>query len=270
MAPTPRRSLRPTLLLSALLLTGTGTVAAHAVEAPSEGSYAALGDSYSSGLGAGDYRAGESCGRSSHSYPELWAAAHPARRFAFTACSGATTQDVMKNQLGPLDKGTRLVSITAGANDAGFADVMSACVLGSDSTCQSKVAAARDYVVNELPPALDATYGAIREKAPKALVVVLGYPRLFTPHGTCARGMSQAKQNTLNDAVDVINRVMSERATNHGFTFGDVTKRFTGHGICSASSWIHSVTFPVNESYHPTANGQEQGYLPEFTRFARL
>ncbi|MFE9406588.1 SGNH/GDSL hydrolase family protein [Streptomyces sp. NPDC006530] len=264
---TPRRSLRLTVLLSALLLTGSGVAAAQAV-APPQGGYVALGDSYSSGLGAGDYRGGGACRRSARSYAQLWAAAHPARRFDFTACSGATSRDVLTSQLGPLNEKTDLVSITAGANDAGFADVMTVCSLNGDDACRSRVAQARTYIEKTLPAALDTTYSAIRKKSPKAHVVVLGYPHLFAPHRTCARGMTEPKQATLNAAVDVINRVMSQRAAQHGFTFGDVTRRFAEHGVCSTSPWIHPLTLPVSESYHPTTDGQEHGYLPEFTGLA--
>ncbi|MEU9192532.1 SGNH/GDSL hydrolase family protein [Streptomyces hundungensis] len=263
----PRRSLRLTVLLSALLFTGGGVTAAQA-EAPSQGGYVALGDSYSSGLGAGDYRDGGSCRRSARSYAQLWAAAHPATRFDFTACSGATTRDVLNGQLAPLNARTDLVSITAGATDAGFTDVMTVCSLNSDDACQDRVAQARTYIEHTLPAALDTTYDAIRKKSPHARVVVLGYPHLFAPRRPCARGLSEPKRATLNAAVDVINRVMSQRAAKHGFTFGDVTQRFADHGVCSTTPWIHSLTLPVSESYHPTPDGQQHGYLPELTRLA--
>jgi prepilin-type N-terminal cleavage/methylation domain-containing protein len=52
-------------------------------------------------------------------------------------------------------------------------------------------------------------------------------------------------------------------AADHGFTYGDVRTTFTGHEICSGSSWLHSVEwFNIGESYHPTAGGQSGGYLP--------
>jgi hypothetical protein len=61
--------------------------------------------------------------------PRCGPAAHAPSSFAFTACSGATTSDVVSTQLGPLTSATGLVSITVGGNDAGFGDVMSTCVL---------------------------------------------------------------------------------------------------------------------------------------------
>lgn len=43
---------------------------------------------------------------------------------------------------------------------------------------------------------------------------------------------------------------------------------FAPHEICSHDWWLHSLTYPVQESYHPTANGQARGYLPVFTAAA--
>jgi hypothetical protein len=49
--------------------------------------YVALGDSYSSGTGAGNYDpASGSCNRSANAYPNLWAAAHSTSSYKFVAC----------------------------------------------------------------------------------------------------------------------------------------------------------------------------------------
>ena len=102
--------------LSAVAAIGAATAvtfaaggAAHA----STGGYVALGDSYSSGVGAGDYTSSSgSCDQSTNAYGQLWANANSPSSFSFEACSGATTSDVLSSQLGPLNSGTSLVSIT--------------------------------------------------------------------------------------------------------------------------------------------------------------
>ncbi|MGP3984723.1 SGNH/GDSL hydrolase family protein [Streptomyces sp. KR80] len=249
------------LLTAALAFTGAG--AAHSAQLADPPHYVALGDSYSSGVGAGSYDSGSgSCKRSSRAHPALWAAANPVASFSFTACSGARTGDVVAGQLGPLNAATGLVSVTVGGNDAGFSDVMTTCVMGSESECLRRVQEARDYVATTLPGKLDQVYTAIRDRAPAARVVVLGYPRLFKLEGTCNGGMSERKRAALNAAADDINAVTAKRAADHGFGFGDVTTTFAGHEICSGDAWIHSVTWPVENSYHPTAAGQSGGYLP--------
>ncbi|MGA4842914.1 SGNH/GDSL hydrolase family protein [Streptomyces sp. G45] len=260
------------LLLGAALAL-TGVTAAHADEAGQRAAapaYVALGDSYSSGLGSGNYDSGSGdCKRTSRAYPALWAAAHSPSSFSFTACSGARTDDVLAKQLGPLNSGTGLVSLSVGGNDAGFSDVMTTCVLQSESSCIARVNQAKAYVDSTLGGKLDRVYSAIRDKAPSARVVVLGYPRFYKLNGSCLAGLSENERKAINGAADHLNTATAKRAADHGFTFGDVTTTFTGHEICSGDSWLHSVNWGnISESYHPTAAGQSGGYLPVLTRAA--
>ncbi|MFI2510952.1 SGNH/GDSL hydrolase family protein [Streptomyces sp. NPDC018972] len=261
-----RRS-RFALFVGSLLLAATtaltGATTAQASQQAAADGYVALGDSYASGVGAGSYISSSGdCKRSTKAHPYLWAAANSPSSFHFTACSGARTGDVLSGQLGPLSASTGLVSISVGGNDAGFADVMTTCVLQSDSSCLSRIATARAYVDSTLPGRLDSVYSAIRDRAPNARVVVLGYPR-FYQLGTSCIGLSETKRKAINDAADYLDNAIARRAGAHGFTFGDVRTTFTGHEICSGSSWLHSVDWlNIGNSYHPTAAGQSGGYLP--------
>ncbi|WP_434588249.1 SGNH/GDSL hydrolase family protein [Streptomyces sp. A5-4] len=256
------------LLAAALALTGAG--AAQAVGQAQSLDYVALGDSYSSGVGAGSYDSGSgSCKRSTRAYPALWAAANSPSTFAFTACSGARTGDVTAGQLAPLGAATDLVSISVGGNDAGFADVMTTCVLQSESACLSRIATARGYVDTTLPGKLDSVYSAISAKAPSARVVVLGYPRFYKLGGGCVAGLSENERTAINGASDYLNAATAKRAADHGYTFAAVAPAFTGHEICSGSPWLHSLNLGnIGESYHPNAAGQSGGYLPVFTAAA--
>ncbi|MCB5179985.1 SGNH/GDSL hydrolase family protein [Streptomyces antimicrobicus] len=258
------------LASSLLLATGAALFGAGQASAAADFGYVALGDSYSSGVGAGNYdSASGNCKRTTRAYPALWAAAHAPQSFAFTACSGARTDDVLSGQLGPLNSGTDLVSITIGGNDAGFADVMTTCVLQSEATCLSRINEAKAYVTNTLPGKLDAVYNAIDSRAPNARVVVLGYPRFYKLNGTCTAGLSETERAAINGAADHLNATTAKRAADHGFTFASVAGAFTGHEICSGSAWLHSVNWlNIGESYHPTAAGQSSGYLPVFTNAA--
>jgi lysophospholipase L1-like esterase len=231
--------------------------------------YVALGDSYSAGVGSGGYdSASGDCYRSSRAYPVLWAAAHSPSGLSFVACSGADTSEVISSQLSTLSRGTRLVSISVGGNDAGFADVMTTCVLSSTNRCLSRIDTARAYIRDTLPGRLDAVYDAISARAPSARVVVLGYPRFYQLGSALCVGLSETKRAAINDAADLLDTVIEKRAADHGFAFGDVRGTFTAHELCSRSAWLHSLTVSVFESYHPTANGQSGGYLPVLTAAA--
>ncbi|GAA1270973.1 SGNH family lipase [Kitasatospora nipponensis] len=228
--------------------------------------YVALGDSYSAGVGAGNYDSSSgNCSRSNSSYPALWNAAHAPSSFSFVACSGAVTGDVLNGQLAAVTSSTTLISITIGGNDAGFSNTMETCVLDGTSSCLSAVNAAEAYANNTLPGQLDQLYAAIHAKAPSAHVVVIGYPHLYHIGGGCLFGISDTSRSAINGAADVIDNVISGRAANAGFTFADVRGAFTGHEICTSNQWLHSTTWPIDESYHPTAAGQSGGYLPVFS-----
>ncbi|MBA4864666.1 SGNH/GDSL hydrolase family protein [Streptomyces sp. PSKA54] len=254
-------------LLLAVVCAVTGATTGQASPREAATGYVALGDSYSSGVGAGSYIGSSvDCLRSSRAYPVLWARAHSPSPFSFTACNGASTRDVLARQLGPLSSRTGLVSITVGGSDAGFADVMTTCVLRGTRACLSDIAQAHSYMERKLPHDLDRVYTAISRKAPAAHVVVLGYPRLYQLDGTCSGGLSETERSAINDGVDHLNSVIEKRAADHGFTFGDVRATFSGHGICSHRPWLRSINFlALTESYHPTATGQSRGYLPVFT-----
>ncbi|HEX6353641.1 SGNH/GDSL hydrolase family protein [Actinophytocola sp.] len=253
------RSIAITLLTSAAAVVAAVPAAADPVVLA--GKYVALGDSYASGTGAGSYGSSGSCKRSANSYPQLWANANAPSAFAFVACSGAETTDVTAGQVSALTSDTALVTISVGGNDAGFADVMTDCNLGSDSACVQRNQQAQTYARNTLPGRLDAVYTQIRNRAPNARVVVLGYPHIYQLNGSCSVGLSETKRAAINQSSDVLAQVISGRAAAFGFTFLDGRPAFTGHEICaSGTRWINSLTWPVDESYHPNSAGQRSGY----------
>ncbi|RFS82894.1 SGNH/GDSL hydrolase family protein [Actinomadura spongiicola] len=263
------RPLRPSLVAFGVATLAAGSLLWPASASAAATSYVALGDSYSSGTGAGSYDpASGSCTRSTNAYPKLWAAAHETASFKFVACSGATTETVISGQLGALSSSTTLVSISVGGNDAGFADVMQTCVLKSTSTCQSRVAQAETYMKNTLPGRLESVYSKIRDRAPSARVVVLGYPRLYQIVDVCV-GLSKAKRTALNHAADTLAGVTAKAVSRAGFTWSDVRDEFSGHELCSGDDWLNAVTIPFESSYHPTARGHRLGYLPALTASAR-
>ncbi len=243
-----------------------------AVGAASAVSYIALGDSYSSGLGSGSYISSSgSCDRSTNAYPEQWAAANSPASFVSVACTGATTSDVINGQVSALGPGTTLVSITIGGNDAGFSTVMETCVLHSTSTCVSAVARASDFVTRQLPARLTSTLRAIRQHAPGARIVVLGYPDLYdlSKSGSCI-GLSTQDRTALNSGADALDSALSaavNAAADRNIVYADVRGQFAGRVICDSGSWLHSVNLlAISSSYHPTASGQKLGYQPVFSR----
>jgi lysophospholipase L1-like esterase len=224
--------------------------------------YVALGDSYSSGDGAGSYSDG-ACLESANAYPVLWHNAHGGT-FSNETCAGATTSDVLTSQLGPLSASTTLVSITIGGNDVGFTSVMETCVLQGNTACINAVQQAENRAQSTLPGAHDNVLTAIAARAPGARVVVLGYPEFYdlARSSTCI-GLSTTKRTYLNQGADVLDSVIQAAAGRHGDAFVDVKPFFAGHQICDSGSYLISVDWlNLTDSYHPNANGQKYAYLP--------
>ena len=104
--------------------------------------WVAMGDSYASGQGANDYSGGD-CRRSANSY---WALLNDRLKHGlvsassdFVACSGATSGAIEAHQLGALNPATRLVTLSAGGNNMGFAEVMTSCVTPGGEGCEDAV-----------------------------------------------------------------------------------------------------------------------------------
>jgi hypothetical protein len=249
----------------AVAMTATSFLVLAPAASAATGGYVALGDSYSAGVGStSDYL--NDCDQSTAAYPYLYDQAVSPSSFSFQACTGATAPDIESSQLSALNSGTGIVSLTDGGDDVGFSTVMEDCVLYSQSTCLSEISSAEKQATSTLPGTLDTLYSDIRKDAPSAHVVVMGYPELYdlTQSSDCS-GLSTKSRTALNGAADTLDSVIAGQVAKYsGFTFADVRSYFSGHEICDDDPWINSVTWPIDDSYHPTADGQANAYLPAF------
>jgi lysophospholipase L1-like esterase len=236
---------------------------AHAATGYENTDYVALGDSYSSGVGAPGQSG--SCLVGTNGYPAQWAAKYDPKTYVNAACSGAVTSDVLSKQVSSLSSDTDLVTITIGGNDVGFSDVVITCTVGSYNSCESAVDSARTYAENTLPASLDQTYTAIKSHAANAEVVVLSYPLLFdTTTSSCGvGGMSLAKRKIINDGDNELDDIIKTHAQAAGFTYGEARTTFAGHGVCAPAPWINGLQLlSATDSFHPNKSGYTYGYLP--------
>jgi lysophospholipase L1-like esterase len=254
---------RPTSALAVLLAIACLAAVRAASAAAAGASYVALGDSYSSGLGAGDYEE-SGCRRSAAAFPAIVAAPRTGTTATSVACAGARIGDVLDDQVQALGKDTTLVTITIGGNDAGFSSVLTRCALPMwVARCGPPVERARRVVRDTLPSRLDRLYAEIRRRAPAATVVVAGYPRLFNGDD-CGpvTFFSHQDQRLLDGTSDLLRGVLRARAGAAGFRFADVTPAFRGHAVCDDVEWLNGLSHPLRESFHPNAAGHAQGYAP--------
>ena len=237
------------------------TAALLALPAPaSAAGLVALGDSFSSGDGAPPYDATSGhCRRSAHAWPV---------RLAFTlelsvrsgACSGARIADLEPQHaaLSATDD-LRLVTLTIGGNDLGFGEVLRRCVL---SDCRRQYTrGARDVLdgrIARLRERLPAVYGRVQREAPRARLVVMGYPRLFPRRQarfTCAAlgTITPGEVRFLNAKTASADRAIRGAARQADAVYVDVLDAFEGGEMrCRARRRY------VSGNFHPTAAGYER------------
>jgi len=262
----------------ATLTLAMGTAAGPAGAAPEGGlDYVAIGDSYTAGTGAGeaDQPDEPTCWQSTPGYVGDIDKTGRVSLVDNAACHGALLlsgddplqqQISVQAQLGGLvaeehlGASTKLVTITAGANDAGVSPVLFACASNGVEVCANAVAAS-EGALGQVGAGLASAYATIHALAPSAKIAVLGYPRLFEP----ADGnpyFSAEEQRLINRATDSLNTAIEEavaHANDDGANaqFVDVTKRFDGHAVNSADPWIaYNGGNPLADSnFHPTPTG---------------
>jgi lysophospholipase L1-like esterase len=261
-----------------------GSVAAPAAAQDSEPlNYVALGDSYTSGIGAPNIGVSplypaqlQPCFQASPGYVDVLDARDDVQLTANAACSGWTAAMVplqvqVASAAGLLNAETDLVTITAGGNDVRFLDVLEACLLPSPAKeCKTAVKDAEAVAKTEVLSALTDAYADIRAKAPDATIVALGYPHLFSPEFGDNTYITDEAARAFNNGTDTLNKVIRDAAKKfRGTVYVDVTDEFAGHGLGSPSfgsgdSWfVFNPADPLDGlSFHPTETGYAQGYYP--------
>ncbi|MFV2110219.1 SGNH/GDSL hydrolase family protein [Micromonospora sp. LOL_015] len=263
------RKLRPALALpvAATLLITIAAVPAAANAAGTTGDtsaaddrqYVALGDSYSSGVGAPPYTDGD-CKQSAHSYAAQYARNNPRLSFGFSACSGATTDDVIAHQLGFLGPDTTLVTITVGGDNLGFTSTLETCITAlHDSTCKDAIDKALAYIATTLPGKLKQVYGDVLAAAPNAKLIVLGYPQLLAPTFCFEAPLDANRRGWINHAAVKLNEAIGNTAKTYG-AFAPVDALFDKHRVCDDDPWLNGIT-AIEDAFHPNLAGYTDGYL---------
>lgn len=225
--------------------------------------YVALGDSYAAGQGAGPYL--DACYRSENAYSELADDAKATKLVENAACSGKTTRDVVDSQLSQLNKSTKLVTITAGGNNIGFGDIIKYCGAAlAEPTAGPACDAATSFAASQIQSGqltsdVKTMIQRVKAAAPKAEIVVTGYPYLYdpvTPDPADALSMFIYQATQLADGL---NGSIRAAANDTKVQYVDVRSAFAGHGVNSTDPWINlDVTNPGSpDNFHPNAEGYE-------------
>jgi lysophospholipase L1-like esterase len=246
-------------------------------------SYVALGDSYTAGPGIpNQIPDSEACGRSDHNYPHLVAQALGVAHFTDVSCGGATTAHMTEPQPVPsggglanppqfngLDPGVDLVTLGIGGNDIGFAGIIATCAI--HSLLLPVTAPCRDYFnrdgdelgrrIDATAPKVAAVLAAIRERAPAARVLVVGYPVILPATGPgCWPIVPIAVGDVawLRTVEGRLNAMLAAQAQAAGATYVDTYSSSVGHDVCRlpGNKWVEGFlpTAPASP-VHPNALG---------------
>ncbi|MFF1839511.1 SGNH/GDSL hydrolase family protein [Streptomyces sp. NPDC058231] len=266
----------------------------------------AMGDSFSSGEGAGEYgpetdrdygkRTWNACHRSANAWSRkavlpgratsvgtLTDANDPSLDYQFVACSGAFTDNVLgkddlgtrKDQEAPwgwgadgefrevpqigsgvLSDDTTLVTLSIGGNDARFSPLAAACAAtdcsdsgytyGQDPKPLAEYEP--EFIDNGVRNWVTETLNAIRTHAPKAKIVLMGYPRLFSPTA-CAVEYNDREVALFNSWADALAKSMKQSVADTGDTntvFTNPQYKFEGHAFCDGPHYINPIAFSPN------------------------
>ena len=248
------------------------------------GRYVALGDSYTATplsprlTGAAD----RACQRSTRDYPYLVAAAlDTAVKLTNVSCFGATSRDLSQAQhtsgpanpaqLNALSAADRLVTVQIGGDDIGFSGIATTCGelsltnLTGDPCRQHYTKGGPDQLaqaVTQAAPEVAAALVTIRQRAPHARLLVVGYPDILPVRGNgCWPEVTVARGDLpyLRGVETGLNAMLKAQAARAGATFVDTYTPSIGHDACqrAGTKWVEGL-IPTSAALplHPNAPGE--------------
>ncbi|HEU0266843.1 MAG TPA: SGNH/GDSL hydrolase family protein [Candidatus Saccharimonadaceae bacterium] len=239
--------------------------------------YAAMGDSFSSGEGNPPFEIGtdtssDSCHRSPQAYPRLLELDSSLNlgSTAFVACSGAMTSNVTGGQNGEptqtsaITADTKVITITVGGDDIGFADYAAGCYAGpcgpgTPSYSGIMAAAGSQALVTRL----ESTYEAILAKAtnPGVQIYVVDYPYIAPDGAGMCAGFDVSGAYSIESMLNLaIEQSVAEVGDSklHYVNTNAPGSPFDGRSLCSSNdSDFNGLKYPFVYSLHPNAQGQQ-------------
>ncbi|QPK46206.1 SGNH/GDSL hydrolase family protein [Streptomyces gardneri] len=193
------------------------------------------------------------------------------------ACSGARTYNILRDpengelaqvHKGYLDQNTTMVTISIGGNDSRFSYVIQKCLISYGSgSCQDKLdkpfenkpmsEALPELITQVVKTDILAAVEEIHRKAPKAKILLMGYPKLISGDASFLRlaglGLSKESNDWLNTVAAHLTsemRSVGEIARSKGIDarFSDPTWAFEGKGVCGNPESIHGMVKTLTDS----------------------
>jgi lysophospholipase L1-like esterase len=266
---------------AALVFAALGAGAAQAAI----GRYVSLGDSYTAApLVPNPTGSPILCGRSTNNYPSDVSRTVSPSSFTDASCSSATTVDMTQSQsleggvqtappqFNALKSTDALVTVGIGGNDAGLIGVAEECakldvVRPFGTACKNHYTSGGSdpnvAAITATGPKVAAVIQGIHARAPKAEVMVVGYPDGLPTNGSSCWPLvpiSAGDITYINSLETSLNTVLRNAATANGAKYVDTFTSSIGHDACKSSgtAWVNGVV-PTSAAFplHPNRAGEQ-------------
>lgn len=237
--------------------------------------YAALGDSFTAAPGIDPIK-DKRCGRSELNYPTIVARDLEVTKFTDVSCSGATTLDLEKPQtsqlarlngpqLDAVTEDTTLVTIGMGLNNALISTgLLLTCLTPPgkqpSDKCKEYLSYPQAAVEGQLQVAaaqVEQSLETIAERAPKARIVLVGYPSWVPDEGSCPDRLPvpDAQVERMRDAFRFADGAWRAAAERAGATYVSMYDAAKGHDVCADDPWIAGARTVPGKAFqlHPFA-----------------
>lgn len=177
----------------------------------------------------------------------------------------------------------KVVTLTGGGNDVGFADVLRMCASPDISLYGAVTAGTCSYagipeVKSMLRNSIRNQYNAtkkllrdIQQASPGTKIYLIGYPK-FISEGTAVCSVNSGDLNSkeramINSMVEELNDVLWRAAADTGVFFVDIEDSLEGGKMCQGSKYVTGLVDlgytkvrrdNVQEAFHPNAKGHMQ------------
>ena len=254
-------------IAAALTVVGLGVLLVQGRHPPSRtAQYVAAGFGLGPRLEGSPY----ACLKSSNGYPQQLAKMLNLSIEDMT-CSGATTTQVLQGgqyfqgpQIDALGENTQLVTLTTGGNDVSYVgDLIYLAarsrmgVVGSVLRLrQKRLKPAEDRAFPKLHDELLATLREIHRRAPHARIVLVTYPAILPPSGTCPKlGIDESDATVMRQVGDKLAELTRASAQQATVSLVDLTKLSVDHNACASSPWVNGSAPAQGEQFHPNLSG---------------
>ncbi|RNL66133.1 SGNH/GDSL hydrolase family protein [Nocardioides marmoriginsengisoli] len=233
--------------------------------------YVALGDGFAAGPYLGKVT-DANCLRTANNYPVQVAKAIGANTVTDVSCTGAGTRALahkykaaatkkeLPAQIDAVTSDTDLVTLGIGITDRDLINVMFRMCLelpcGPDEVLPKPVQTQLKLYGEDLTSAVR----TLQDKAPKAYIVLVGYPQIVATGDSCAKlpKVSAAQLDAATLVLKAVNDTLRSAAQQTGSAYVNVAAISANHSACSDDPWVNGFKSVKGKSkaYHPRAAEQ--------------